>query len=168
MTLRRLGLPALLSFTCFLLIGCSKDSDTPKYLEVEGRIVSIDQKTGVVRLSTRTKKGKIVEFPGTLASDAEIMINGKTARQEDVFVNDRVIAASMSAMPHAGRDDKPAEIMVSNRSLGYGYGHNLDKIKNNGMDGVCDLHFAGSTRHLDGNQDSRHQQAIRVAAGLDR
>lgn len=82
-----------------------------------------------------------------------------------VFVNDRVIAASMSAMPHAGRDDMPAEIMVNNRSLGYGYGHNLDKIKNNGMDGVCDLHFAGSTRHLDGRQDSRHQAAIRVAAG---
>lgn len=83
-----------------------------------------------------------------------------------VFVNDRIIAASMSAMPHAGRDDKPAEALVYNRSLGYGYGYNLDKIKNNDMDGVCDLHFAGSTRHLDGRQDSKHQAAIRIAAGL--
>ncbi len=83
-----------------------------------------------------------------------------------VYVDGRVLAASMSAMPHAGRDDKPAEVKVSGRSLGYGYGYNLDKIKNNGMDGVCDLHFAGSTRHLDGNRDSKHQAAVRVAAGL--
>lgn len=84
-----------------------------------------------------------------------------------VYVEGRVIAASMSAMPHAGRDDKPSETLVYNRSLGYGYGYNLDKIKNNGMDGVCDLHFAGSTRHLDGRQDSKHQAAIRVAAGIE-
>ncbi len=82
-------------------------------------------------------------------------------------VNGRTIAASMSAMPHAGRDEKPAEAWVSGRSVGFGTGYNLDKIKNNGQDGVMDLHFAGSTRHMDGRQDSKHQAAVRSAAGLE-
>lgn len=84
-----------------------------------------------------------------------------------VYVNGRVLAGSMSAMPHAGIDSKPAEAWVSNRSVGFGTGYNLDKIKNNGMDGVMDLHFAGSRRHMDNRQDSRHQAAVRVAAGLE-
>jgi len=42
------------------------------------------------------------------------------------------IAASITAMPHAGRDDKPANINVSGRSGGYGWGTNLDFVKGNG------------------------------------
>ena len=44
-------------------------------------------------------------------------------------------------MPHAGLDSAPAVNYVSGRSAGYGYGQNLDAIKNNGADGVMDLHF---------------------------
>lgn len=83
-----------------------------------------------------------------------------------VFHGDRVIAASMANMPHAGVDSKPAREWVSNRSDGYGSGYNYDSVKNNGMDGHVDLHFRNSTRHMDGKQDSRHQAAIRVSAGL--
>ncbi|MDK2917328.1 MAG: hypothetical protein PWQ37_61 [Candidatus Petromonas sp.] len=83
-----------------------------------------------------------------------------------VFLNGRVIAASMSAMPHAGREDKPAGKYVSDRSDGYGYGYNFDFVKNNGMSGHIDLHFRNSTRHKDDREDPKHQSAVKKAAGL--
>lgn len=81
-----------------------------------------------------------------------------------VTINGRRLAASMSAMPHAGLDSKPAYAYVKNRSQGYGSGQNLDVIKDNGMDGHFDIHFLNSTRHLDGKKDPDHQQAIAIAA----
>ncbi|SEF60004.1 hypothetical protein SAMN05660865_00588 [Caloramator fervidus] len=83
-----------------------------------------------------------------------------------VEVNGRRIAASMTAMPHAGIDSQPAGQIVSNRSGGYGTGENLDKIKGNGMDGHMDIHFLNSRRHKDGAIDPEHQQMIKRAAGL--
>lgn len=83
-----------------------------------------------------------------------------------VYHGDRVIAASMANMPHAGLDSEPSRVWVSNRSDGYGSGYNYDSVKNNAMNGHVDLHFNNSTRHMDGKQDSRHQAAIKVSAGL--
>ncbi|QAA32793.1 hypothetical protein [Clostridium manihotivorum] len=82
-----------------------------------------------------------------------------------VNINGRKIAASMTAMPHAGVDSAPALATVSNRSDGYGKGENLDAVKNNGMDGVIDIHFLNSTRHKDNKTDPQHQAAILKAAG---
>ncbi|MEW9095763.1 MAG: hypothetical protein AB2417_11845 [Clostridiaceae bacterium] len=82
-----------------------------------------------------------------------------------VTVNEKRIAASMAAMPHAGVDSAPAVATVQNRSDGYGTGENLDAVKDNGMDGVVDIHFLNSTRHKDGREDPDHQQAILRAAG---
>ena len=73
------------------------------------------------------------------------------------------IAASMTAMPHAGRDDKPALKTVSHRSGGFGTGINLDEIKGNGMDGHIDIHFLGSKTHGSNQVDHDHQKAIREA-----
>lgn len=87
-----------------------------------------------------------------------------TRRPVIVEVNSRYLAASMSAMPHAGIDNKPAFITVDNRSGGYGTGANLDVIKNNNMDGHFDIHFLNSTRHMDGKKDPQHQKAILIAA----
>lgn len=86
-------------------------------------------------------------------------------RPVHVLINGRVLAASMSAMPHAGLDAFPAFEVVDNRSQNYGNGQNLDVVKNNGMDGHFDIHFLNSTRHKDGKVDSRHQEAIKIAAG---
>lgn len=65
-----------------------------------------------------------------------------------VEFNDRYLAASLAGMPHAG--------------------DSLDGVKNNGMNGVIDLHFRGSRRHKEGNiaavVDPQHQAAINVAA----
>lgn len=88
-----------------------------------------------------------------------------TRRPVLVYVGGRVIAASMSNMPHAGLDNQPEGKTVANRSCGYGTGYNLDKIKGNGMDGHVDLHFKNSRRHKDNKQDPKHQAAIKVSSG---
>jgi hypothetical protein len=86
-----------------------------------------------------------------------------------VNIEGRRIAASMAAMPHAGRDSAPALAVAKNLSAGYGTGQNLDVVKNNGMDGVFDVHFLGSKRHKDGKVqavvDPQHQQAVEIASG---
>lgn len=79
-------------------------------------------------------------------------------------IDGRRLAASMSAMPHAGIDSAPAFKVVNNRSEGYGRGENLDVIKHNGMDGHFDIHFLNSTRHKDGKKDPQHQEAVKIAA----
>jgi peptidoglycan hydrolase-like protein with peptidoglycan-binding domain len=87
-----------------------------------------------------------------------------TRRPVIVEVNDRKLAASMTAMPHAGVDSKPANTYVSQRSGGYSRGTNLDKIKNNGMSGHMDVHFLNSKTHGSNRVDSKHQAAIKQAA----
>ncbi|MBB6217127.1 peptidoglycan hydrolase-like protein with peptidoglycan-binding domain [Anaerosolibacter carboniphilus] len=83
-----------------------------------------------------------------------------------VYTGDQTIAASMTAMPHAGVDSAAGGTNVSGRSGGYGSGYNFDFIKDNGMDGHIDLHFKNSLRHKDDKVDPQHQQAIQRAAGL--
>lgn len=82
-----------------------------------------------------------------------------------VYYAGRSIAASLSAMPHAGLDSKPSEELIENRSGNFGFGINLDAVKNNGMDGVMDLHFLNSRTHGSDKIDNLHQAAIRTAAG---
>jgi len=81
-----------------------------------------------------------------------------------VEVNGRRIAASIAAMPHAGVDRAAANKSISSRSGGYGRGANLDKIKNNGMSGVIDVHFLNSRTHGTNKVDSKHQAAVKAAA----
>lgn len=81
-----------------------------------------------------------------------------------VDVNGRRLAASIAAMPHAGVDSAAANKSISSRSGGYGRGANLDKIKNNGMSGVIDVHFLNSRTHGTNKVDSKHQAAVKAAA----
>lgn len=90
-----------------------------------------------------------------------------TRRPVLIKYNGRKIAASMTAMPHAGNDSVAAGVWTSWRSGGYGAGTNLDWIKNNGINGHFDIHFLNSTRHKDGEVDTNHQLNVRIAAGLD-
>ena len=83
-----------------------------------------------------------------------------------VTVGNRIIAASMAGMPHAGRDDKPARAIVSNRSDGYGTGVNYDSIKGNGMSGHFDIHFLNSRTHGTNRVDEKHQAMIQKAAKI--
>lgn len=88
-----------------------------------------------------------------------------TRRPVIVQTGDRLIAASMTAMPHAGVDSEDGGKYVKWRSDGYGAGTNYDYVKGNGMDGHIDIHFAGSKRHKDGKVDEKHQECIKIAAG---
>ncbi|WP_461613288.1 hypothetical protein [Clostridium sp. Marseille-QA1073] len=85
-----------------------------------------------------------------------------------VKINGRRIAASMAGMPHAGNDAYPALSQAPDLSDGYGTGQNLDVVKDNNMDGVCDIHFLNSTRHKDGSveavSDPEHQKNIEIAS----
>lgn len=81
-----------------------------------------------------------------------------------VTVGDRKIAGSMTGMPHAGRDDKPARQVVSDRSAGYGTGINFDSVKGNGMSGHFDIHFLGSRTSVSNRVDAQHQAMVQKAA----
>lgn len=83
-----------------------------------------------------------------------------------VEYNGRKIACSVTAMPHAGSEKAKGGAYTTWRSGGYGAGTNFDYVKGNGMDGHFDIHFAGSKRHKDGKVDEKHQQMIKIAAGL--
>ena len=88
-----------------------------------------------------------------------------TRRPVIVYINEKAIAASMTAQPHAGRDEFEYGETVHNRSGDFGTGYNFDFVKGNGISGHMDLHFKNSTRHNDGKQDSKHQACINIAAG---
>ena len=81
-----------------------------------------------------------------------------------IEIDGRRLAASMAAMPHAGVDSQPANKILDKRSQGYGRGYNLDKVKNNGMDGVFDVHFLNSRTHGTNKVDANHQKAVKKAA----
>ncbi len=80
-----------------------------------------------------------------------------------VQVGEDILAGAMSAMPHAGLDSAPAVNYVSGRSAGYGYGQNLDAVKNNGADGVMDLHFKNSRTHTSNRRQSSMQNMVSKA-----
>jgi hypothetical protein len=80
-----------------------------------------------------------------------------------VTVDGIKIPASMAGMPHAGLDSKAENVNVSNRSGGYGTGINLDKVKNNGMDGHFDIHFYNSKTHGSNRVDENHQKMVTKA-----
>lgn len=73
------------------------------------------------------------------------------------------IPASMSGMPHAGVNNKPARVYVTNRSGGFGRGINLDTIKGNGMDGHFDIHLLGSKTHGTNRVEPKHQSMVQKA-----
>lgn len=83
-----------------------------------------------------------------------------------VQIGEYTIAASMTAMPHAGVDSKPANQYVSNRSAGYGRGINLDTVKNNGCSGHMDIHFKNSRTHTTNRTLESQQNMVRKAAAF--
>jgi len=85
-----LGLVAL-AVAGGLLLGCGRDSDAPKYRELEGRIDSIDLESGVVTMMWFSPKRKEeIPLPGKLDRDAEILIDGRTAELKDLREDDWV------------------------------------------------------------------------------
>jgi len=81
-----------------------------------------------------------------------------------VETDDYILAGSMTAMPHAGVDSAAANKYVKGRSDGYGYGVNLDAVKNNGCSGVMDIHFKNSRTHSTNVVQKVHQDMVKKAA----
>lgn len=139
-------------------------------------IFSINSTAEVMDVYTK-KTFRVKRTMGTNHADAEALTSEDTKIIKSIWggfswerrpiilnINGRKLAASMSAMPHAGIDSAPAFKVIDNRSEGYGRGQNLDVVKKNGMDGHFDIHFLNSTRHMDGKKDPQHQAAILEAA----
>lgn len=128
-----------------------------------------DLATGLKVTVARTGGTNHADCETTTSEQTDILLNiaegswNWTRRPVIVEVDGERIAASMTARPHAGRDDKPARERVSNRSGGYGTGTNWDSIKGNSMDGHFDIHFYGSKTHVNNSKDRKHQAAIQVA-----
>lgn len=129
-----------------------------------------DVKTGKTFNIVRTYGGNHADCEAKTTTDAQKIkqIWGGSwswvRRPVIVEVSGRRLAASIAAMPHAGVDKSPANKYISSRSGGYGKGANLDKIKNNGMSGVIDVHFLNSRTHGTNKVDSKHQAAVKAAA----
>lgn len=81
-----------------------------------------------------------------------------------VQLKEYTLAASMTAMPHAGVDSAHAGNYVSNRSGGYGRGYNLDAVKDNGANGVMDIHFKNSRTHSTNTLQKSMQDMVKKAA----
>ncbi len=128
-----------------------------------------DVKTGKTFSIVRTYGGNHADCEAKTAADSKKIKEiwgGWSWERRAIIVETggRRIAASMTAMPHAGVDKSPANKYISSRSGGYGRGANLDKVKNNGMNGVIDVHFLNSRTHGTNKVDKNHQKAVKEAA----
>jgi SH3-like domain-containing protein len=148
-------------------------SEASKILPRGGIAKIEDVYTGQTFMIKRTFGTNHADVETLTANDTKIMRQiwgGFTWERRPVIVhiNGRRLAASMAGMPHAGKDSAPNLSYTSGLSGGYGYGQNLDAVKGNQMNGVCDLHFRGSRKHKDGKitatPDPKHQAAITIAA----
>jgi hypothetical protein len=85
------GLVLGAAFAVCLAGGCGEDSELPEYDQISGRVSNIDKASGEVAMSYHSEKHqKDMELRGRLAPEAEIFINGVTARLDDVQVGDQV------------------------------------------------------------------------------
>jgi len=80
----------VLTLALLTLVGCGNKDEQSKNIVVKGRITGIEPKTGKVKMFGAREGKTEREFEGVLAPNAEILINGKTARLADVQVDDRV------------------------------------------------------------------------------
>jgi peptidoglycan hydrolase-like protein with peptidoglycan-binding domain len=140
-----------------------------KYIYKRGMEATItDVKTG--------KSFKVERTYGTNHADVEPLTKKDTEIIKDIWggfswerravivtVGNNIIAGSMTAMPHAGVESQPANIVVNNRSDNYGRGDNLDAVKGNGVSGVMDLHFLNSRTHSSNVKQKSHQDMVKKA-----
>lgn len=138
-----------------------------------------------------SKKGKVTDIQtglsfniqrtmGSSHSDIETLTAEDTQIMKQIFggswswarrpfileVDGRRFAVSISGMPHAGVDGQAFLANVGNRSGGYGYGPNYDRISGNQMDGHFDLYFLNCLGHSSNNIDPEHQKNVMAAGGL--
>jgi hypothetical protein len=137
-------------------------------------------KRGMNAVVTDVETGKSFEIKrtyGTNHADVETLTMVDTEIMKEIWggfswqrravvvkVGNQLIAGSMTAMPHAGLENRPAGVYVSGRSAGYGYGYNYDSIKGNGISGHMDIHFKNSRTHGTNVVQKIHQDMVKKAA----
>lgn len=132
----------------------------------------MDLTTGKSFMAKRTIGANHADVETLTENDTKIMREiwggnfSWSSRPAIIEYKDRRVAASVSGMPHAGNEDAPGGAQTSWRSGDYGAGPNYDYIKGNEMNGHFDIHFKNSTRHVDGLVDQKHQENIKIAAGM--
>ncbi|MBE6081469.1 MAG: LysM peptidoglycan-binding domain-containing protein [Tissierellaceae bacterium] len=170
----------------------SVEKPSNQKIDTEGKYGEYLDWSKVDGLIPRGTKFKVIDFytgksfmvqrsVGSLHADCETLSLEDTNIMKDIWggfswvrrpvlvqIGDRLIAASATAMPHAGNDKAEGGAYTTWRSGGYGKGINFDYVKGNGMDGHFDIHFLGSKRHMDGQTDPQHQQCVKIAAGLNK
>lgn len=137
-------------------------------------------KRGVDATITDVDTGKTFQVKrtyGTNHADVETLTKEDTAIMKEIWggfswerravivhVAGYTLAGSMTAMPHAGLENKREGAWVFGRSAGFGYGYNYDAIKGNGISGHMDIHFKNSRTHGTGVVQKIHQDMVRKAA----
>ncbi|MDD3840658.1 MAG: peptidoglycan-binding protein [Clostridia bacterium] len=121
-----------------------------QYVWTIGKVAVVeDFYTGKTWKLKRTIGANHADVEPLTASDTAIMKQvwggswSWTMRPVLIHVDGRKIAASAAAMPH-----------------------DVDNIKGNNFNGHMDVHFKNSTRHMDNSTDQRHQEAVKIAAGV--
>jgi hypothetical protein len=89
---------------------------------------------------------------------------GVQRRAVIVTIGNRRIAASIAPFPHTGCECCPFGAVSDHLSGNVGTRINLDSIRGNGLIGVLDIHFFGSTVPGLGRPDAQHQAQVRRAA----
>ena len=152
-----------------ILVPWFNDAENIFYIGATAKVIDVD--TGLSFKAKRTYGYNHADCETLTSYDTAIMKNifenkwTWERRAIIVIVNGKKIAASMSGMPHAGREDLPGDIWVNDwRNEGYGPGYNLDKIKGNDMVGHFDIHFLGSRTHSTNQVNDAHQAMIMKAA----
>lgn len=138
-----------------------------KIMKIGSRFIVVDYYTGTYFVCERHMGGLHADVE-TIDKKATDSLKSLYKDRDDwkhrpvliVFEDGRVYCASSFIVGHAGRDDKPFLKLIDNRSNGYGYGENYDKIKENGLDGHICIHSRGSKNHFDGKISNKHQDNI--------
>ena len=99
-----------------IMAGCSRDADRNKYRTVEGRIISVDAETGVISMSFYAKRqGTEIPISGKLAPEGEVLIDGVTARLEDLQPGDQVSVRGLEEKREGEEQFVATRIEVSRR-----------------------------------------------------
>ena len=118
---------------------------------------------------------------GSGHADCEPLTSGDTSVMKEIWggnfswnkrsviieINGRHIAASASAMPHAGNEWAAAGVWTDWRSDNYGAGINYDYIKGNDASGHFDLYFYNSIGHSKPVTNEAHQANVLKSAGMN-
>jgi peptidoglycan DL-endopeptidase LytF len=113
------------------------------------------------------KTAKVTDFATGKSFYIKRTIGANHADSETVSVNDTNIAKSIwggfSWKPRAVMLEVDGRIVAASMSF---MPHEREYIANNGITGHFDVYFSNSTRHVDGKADASHQAQVERAAGL--